>query len=209
MNCEDCKKYEDCKSGSGLTWPCAAYRPKYEPSCMKCHYRHPDNGNCTAVGGFCTAVPAAHCPFIPELLARAEAAKERAEKAAAVVSELMRFAPKERITTCFGHPIERVLDLVKADRDGRCVVLPCKVGDPVWTIARGGNRHVERWVVYNVYKKDGGGWYFKLKNHMLSKSRPNEFEVCTRALCRFGKTVFLTREAAEAALKGEQNGGPQ
>ena len=28
---------------------------------------HPDNGNCAAVGGFCTAVPAAYCPLIPEL----------------------------------------------------------------------------------------------------------------------------------------------
>lgn len=28
VNCENCKKYEDCKSGSGLTWPCGAYAPK-------------------------------------------------------------------------------------------------------------------------------------------------------------------------------------
>lgn len=28
MKCEACKKYEDCKSGSGLTWPCGAYMPK-------------------------------------------------------------------------------------------------------------------------------------------------------------------------------------
>lgn len=79
--CENCKKYEDCKSGSGMTWPCGAYVPKNEPNCVKCHYRHKDNGNCTAVGGFCTAVPAAHCPLIPELLSRAEAAEARAEAA--------------------------------------------------------------------------------------------------------------------------------
>lgn len=75
MKCEACKKYEDCKSGSGLTWPCGAYMPKNEPNCIKCHYIHQDNGNCTAVGGFCTAVPAAYCPLIPELLARVEAAE--------------------------------------------------------------------------------------------------------------------------------------
>lgn len=28
MKCKNCKKYEDCKTGSGLTWPCGAYRPK-------------------------------------------------------------------------------------------------------------------------------------------------------------------------------------
>lgn len=28
MNCENCKKHEDCKNGSGLNWPCGAYTPK-------------------------------------------------------------------------------------------------------------------------------------------------------------------------------------
>ena len=79
--CENCEKYVDCKSGSGLTWPCGAYVPKRERNCIKCHYSHPDNGNCTAVGGFYTAVPAAYCPLIPELLSRAEAAEARAETA--------------------------------------------------------------------------------------------------------------------------------
>lgn len=36
-------------------------------NCVGCDWIHPDNGNCTAVGGFCTAVPAAHCPLIPNL----------------------------------------------------------------------------------------------------------------------------------------------
>lgn len=29
MKCENCKKYEDCKSGCGLTYPCGAYTPKF------------------------------------------------------------------------------------------------------------------------------------------------------------------------------------
>lgn len=48
-----------------------------KPNCIGCHHIHADNGNCTAVGGFCTAVPAAYCPLIPEL--RAENAQLRAE----------------------------------------------------------------------------------------------------------------------------------
>lgn len=28
VKCESCKKYEDCKSGPGLTWPCGAYAQK-------------------------------------------------------------------------------------------------------------------------------------------------------------------------------------
>lgn len=77
MNCQNCTKYDDCRTGSGLTWPCGAYQPKDKPNCIGCPYIHPDNGNCTAVGGFFTAVPAAHCPMIPEL--RAENEKLRAE----------------------------------------------------------------------------------------------------------------------------------
>ena len=77
MNCQNCTKYDDCRTGSGLTWPCGAYQPKDKPNCIGCPYIHPDNGNCTAVGGFFAAVPAAHCPLIPEL--RAENEKMRDE----------------------------------------------------------------------------------------------------------------------------------
>lgn len=28
VKCKNCTKYEDCKSGSGMTWPCGAYVPK-------------------------------------------------------------------------------------------------------------------------------------------------------------------------------------
>lgn len=28
MKCDNCKKRDDCASGSGLVWPCGAYVPK-------------------------------------------------------------------------------------------------------------------------------------------------------------------------------------
>lgn len=28
MKCDNCKKYDDCATGSGLVWPCGAYAPK-------------------------------------------------------------------------------------------------------------------------------------------------------------------------------------
>ena len=28
MKCENCTKYDDCRIGSGLTWPCGAYVSK-------------------------------------------------------------------------------------------------------------------------------------------------------------------------------------
>lgn len=27
MKCTNCKKYDDCRTGSGFTWPCGAYAP--------------------------------------------------------------------------------------------------------------------------------------------------------------------------------------
>ena len=52
-----------------------------KPNCIGCHHIHPDNGNCTAVGGFCTAVPAAHCPLIPELRDELEQVKRERDVA--------------------------------------------------------------------------------------------------------------------------------
>lgn len=104
------------------------------------------------------------------------------------------------------YDLDRLRELVEADRGGRCAVLPCKPGDTVWLTVRRGIYCVERWSVYQIYRRDGGGWYFRLKNMMLSQKRPNEFEECTRAISAFGKTMFLDREAAEQALKEWKDG---
>lgn len=37
-------------------------------NCLRCNFRQTDNGNCTAVGGFCTAVAAAHCSLLRKYL---------------------------------------------------------------------------------------------------------------------------------------------
>lgn len=68
----------------------------YEPNCLKCHYRHEDNGNCTATGGFCTAVPAAHCPLIPELFARIKMEKAKVKVAESAFTERNRSAENKK-----------------------------------------------------------------------------------------------------------------
>lgn len=55
-------------------------REAMKPNCLQCESMH-KNGNCMEVGGFCTSVPAAHCPLIPKLLKRTSEAETRAEKA--------------------------------------------------------------------------------------------------------------------------------
>lgn len=76
------------------------------------------------------------------------------------------------------YDFDRLRVLVEADRDGRCVVLPCKIGSLVYSHAR---------------KLDGQD-YMK------------ETEFWWSDIPELGKTVFLNPEAAEAALRGEQDG---
>ena len=101
---------------------------------------------------------------------------------------------------------DRLRELAEADKDGRVVVLPCKVGDTVYMIERifdidngvcdeicarkvighGGNNLNKLWLV------GSGG-------------------ICNAYIfvSEFGKTVFLTREEAERAIQemeGKKNG---
>ena len=52
----------------------------YRPNCVNCEHMYKDNFNCTAVGGFCTAVPAAHCPKLKELMEKEAASQSKEVK---------------------------------------------------------------------------------------------------------------------------------
>ena len=78
----------------------------------------------------------------------------------------------------------------KAEQDGRLVVLPCKVGDAVYWLH---NDVITECRVHRV-QMNRTGLFICLK----SKVSHGAFRV---DIC-LGKTVFMTREEAEAALKG-------
>ena len=83
----------------------------------------------------------------------------------------------------------------EAEEEGRLVVLPCKVGDTVWFRTLAKNATVDMGVL----------------PHKVSRIDPQigveeEFATTWIPAREFGKTVFLTKEEAEAALekmKGE------
>ena len=89
-------------------------------NCLRCHFRHEDNGYCTAVGGFCTAVPAAHCPLLREYLDTELTPEEVSE----LVKDWSDFCTI--VGECGG--LDRVRALAEANRDGRLVVLPFTSG---------------------------------------------------------------------------------
>lgn len=70
-------------------------------------------------------------------------------------------------------PINRIRELAQTEKEGRLVVLPCEIGSPVYSHAR---------------KLDGADYV-------------RETEFWWSDIPQMSKTVFLTREAAEAALE--------
>lgn len=87
-----------------------------------------------------------------------------------------------------------IRDLARADKDGRLVMLPCKVGDTVYWVH---GAVITECKVHRI-QKNRNGLYICLK----SKKSHGAFRT---DLC-FGKSIFLTREEAEAALKAMKNG---
>lgn len=83
----------------------------------------------------------------------------------------------------------RLRELAEADKDGRCVVLPCKVGDTVWRIVRDGEPHITRDEVRDMYFADDMTLCVELVGGRVTFTE------------KFGKTVFLSREEAEKALR--------
>ena len=97
--------------------------------------------------------------------------------------------------------LSRLSDLVLADQEGRLVVLPCKVGDRVWVTRAYGKPfdapregHVRKFVVH-----DDELVFLEALIWMDLGEGKNEYGYRTES---FGKIVHLTREEAEAALKG-------
>lgn len=95
---------------------------------------------------------------------------------------------EETLSGC-DYSISRMVELMKADKEGRLVVLPCRKGDELWTY---GNfqqgREVYRFTVSDVSTLNGRT---VLNTLGLGTIRPEDI----------GKTVFLSREEAEKALQ--------
>lgn len=87
------------------------------------------------------------------------------------------------LETLNNTPISRLVELVEADKDGRVVVLPCKVGD----------------TVYRVFTVDG-------REPVIQATQVKTFGQAADLIGRIGKlsklvSVFRTREEAERAMQ--------
>ena len=92
---------------------------------------------------------------------------------------------------CRNYDLDRLEKLAEADRDGRVVVRPCKVGDTLFRVFAG--EILEHKVRNMRYLAIQGRW-----------------DIDTTPFCLYvessiGKTIFLTHEQAERALEAKSN----
>ena len=160
-------------------------------NCLRCRFRHEDNGNCTAVGGFCTAVPAAHCPLLREYLDTELTPEE-------ILDMVQDDGPFDTVQMLqIAIALDRLEKYQEAEKDGRLAVLPCKVGDTLYEVTgrktiseyRVKAIRVELFCVFIEWEIEKGFVW-----QSLAGITQNEI----------GKTVFLTREEAEKALEVEK-----
>lgn len=116
---------------------------------------------------------------------------------------------------CQGCDLDRLEELAEADKAGRLVVLPCKVGDTVWAASG----KIIKCEIDEMYLCDGGGIEYLVTfdcdgadckrcpfNRWEQDCSGERYCECEYGCSSFkdsdiGKTVFLTREEAEKALE--------
>ena len=105
---------------------------------------------------------------------------------------------EERHDIVVGIPTARLRELAEAEREGRVVVLPCKVGDTVYMIER--IFDIDNGVCDEICARKviGHGGNNLNKLWLIGSGG-----ICNVSIfvSEFGKTVFLTREEAERALQ--------
>ena len=92
---------------------------------------------------------------------------------------------------CRNCDLDRLEKLAEADRDGRVVVRPCKVGDTLFRVFAG--EILEHKVRNMRYLAIQGRWDI------------DTTPFCSYVESSIGKTIFLTHEQAERALEAKSN----
>ena len=105
------------------------------------------------------------------------------DKADEIALKLMRLADLESLCS-----YTRLRNLAEADKDGRVVVLPCKVGDELWSFCTYPAARVYGFTVTDISTLNG-------------RTVLNTLGCGTLWGRDIGNTVFLTREEAEKALE--------
>lgn len=129
------------------------------------------------------------CPAFDKLIERLAAYEDTGLTPEEIKDLLTEDAMINLAAQALGVEPSRLRELAEVDKDGRVVVLPCKVGDTVWRIVRDGEPHITRDEVRDMYFADDMTPCIELVGGRVTFTE------------KFGKTVFLSRAEAERALQ--------
>ena len=136
------------------------------------------------------------CPFETAVCDRLASYEDTGVEPEAVETVKLALAAKHMVDleTLNNTPISRLVELAEADKEGRCIIPPCKVGDMLYEVT--GRKTISVYKVKAIRVElfglfiewgivEGFVWQY------LNGINANEI----------GKTVFFTREEAEKALQ--------
>ena len=130
----------------------------------------------------------------PEEVAHYKAFADKAVTEGVTMGEIKWFigGENQKLPLTTGFSIRHLIDLGRAEREGRLVMLPCKVGSKIWTIVAPNN--------YKPYVAD------ILDPVTTGVTIMTPVGLRALSIDDFGKKYFTSREAAETALKERERG---
>ena len=171
-------------------WNESSYKHAYYPRCFK----EPCYGRGCKIKD---------CPFEIAVCERLAAYEDAGLTPAEVHSMYSEWNAMMSVLNSIGG-YDRLRELAEADKDGRCVVLPCKVGDTVYMIER--IFDIDNGVCDEICARKviGHGGNNLNKLWLIGSGG-----ICNVSIfvSEFGKTVFFTREEAEKALEEREGKG--
>lgn len=155
-------------------WNESSHKHAYYPRCFKepCY------------GGGCKIKD---CPFEIAVCERLAAYEDTGLTPEEIKAPFTEDAMINLAAQALGVEPSRLRELAEADKDGRCVVLPCKVGDKLYRVFAG-----------EIFEHRVGSMkYFAIQGRWDIETYP----FCPCVESSIGKTIFLTHKEAEKALQ--------
>lgn len=144
------------------------------------------------------------CPFETAVCERLAAYEDTGLEPEAVETVKIALCAKHMVDleTLNNTPISRLVELAEADKDGRVVVLPCKVGDTVWIVG----------TVRKLYSAKVRTFFCGHPSAVRGDDVDGHIHMIRTTECdipmqEFGKTVFLSRAEAERAIQEMEGKG--
>ena len=160
-------------------WNESSYKHAYYPRCFKdpCY------------GSGCKIKD---CPFETAVCERLAAYEDTGLTPEELKAPFTEDAMINLAAQALGVEPSRLRELAEADKAGRCVVLPCKVGDKLYRVFAG-----------EIFEHRVGRMkYFAIQGRWDIETYP----FCPCVESSIGKTIFLTSEEAERAMEDRKDG---